>query len=231
MIPPLSPEQQARAQAIIDEALEADPEFARRWYAECAKQSIPPKPRTKQHPDPNDYRVDELTGCWEWLRAKDAKGYGLTSIKHKTKRAHRVYYEMFSGPIAPGAHIDHLCKNRSCVNPEHLEMVSPEENVRRQSNTKLSHAAAAEIRSLASAYTRTELARAYGVTWQAINNVVKGISWREPVERPYPAAPQAAPIPGTAPAQIPPSDAGHFSFPPAPAAPGTIRAPHEGVGE
>jgi len=67
--------------------------------------------------------------CWEWLRSKN-NGYGQYWIDGKSQYIHRVAYELFVGPIINGC-IDHLCRNRSCFNPNHLEVVSLGENVRR----------------------------------------------------------------------------------------------------
>ena len=72
-----------------------------------------------------------ITECWIWLRGKDEKGYPLVSVSGKTRRAHRVLYAKRFGVIPDGMTLDHLCRQRSCVNPDHLEVVTNGENVRR----------------------------------------------------------------------------------------------------
>jgi hypothetical protein len=74
-------------------------------------------------------------GCWEWIGWKNSKGYGQMSIKQKKKPAHRVVYELLVGPIPDGLQLDHLCRNHGCVRPDHLEPVTPRENLIR-GNTK-----------------------------------------------------------------------------------------------
>lgn len=81
---------------------------------------------------PNPYEIDD-NGCWVWLRSRTSAGYG-TAWDPASKRlvtAHRLYYEQARGPIPDGEHIDHLCRNRLCVNPDHLEAVSVTENNQR----------------------------------------------------------------------------------------------------
>ena len=63
-------------------------------------------------------------GCWLWLGALNECGYGL--LRRRT--AHRFAYELMVGPIPSGLVIDHLCNVRSCVNPHHMECVTPSEN-------------------------------------------------------------------------------------------------------
>lgn len=76
----------------------------------------------------------QADGCWLWTGRMNRHGYGQITAhypKDKTYRAHRLAYELYKGPIPEGLHIDHLCCNASCVNPDHLEAVTSEENARR----------------------------------------------------------------------------------------------------
>lgn len=72
--------------------------------------------------------VLKLTDCWIWPFGKQTKGYGVMRTKGVYKLVHRVYYEKVYGVIPKGFDIDHLCRNPSCCNPDHLEAVSHREN-------------------------------------------------------------------------------------------------------
>lgn len=74
------------------------------------------------------------TGCWLWIGYVNKQGYGWVNYgsgKDRFYRAHRIIYELLVRPIPKGLHCDHLCRNRCCVNPLHIEPVTPLENTRR----------------------------------------------------------------------------------------------------
>jgi hypothetical protein len=74
-----------------------------------------------------------LDGCWHWTAAKTYSGYGMFGGGYagKVTTAHRWIYDRVVGPIPAGMVIDHLCRNKSCVNPDHLEAVTQSINLRR----------------------------------------------------------------------------------------------------
>lgn len=70
-------------------------------------------------------------GCWIWIGGIDHEGYGDFSVGQRGVRAHRFAYELYRGKIRKGRVLDHLCRVRHCVNPEHLEVVTKRENAMR----------------------------------------------------------------------------------------------------
>ena len=75
-------------------------------------------------------KVDASGDCWEWTACR-RNGYGRVGWDASIRQAHRVAYELLVGPIPPGLQLDHLCRNPGCVNPDHLEPVTMQENIRR----------------------------------------------------------------------------------------------------
>lgn len=125
------------------------------------------------------------TPCWVWARGIDHKGYAQMSVQGRTRQAYAVFYERAKGPVPAGLQLDHLCSRhggpRSCVNPDHLEPVTPAENVRRGRYVKLTIDAAREIRRLwdTGNYTQRELAGMFGVNRPAISKIVLNQRWAE----------------------------------------------------
>jgi HNH endonuclease len=77
-------------------------------------------------------KVNKTETCWLWTGATTRKGYGLFGVAHSFNRqVHRFSYELLKGAIPPGFTLDHLCSNRACVNPDHLEPVTQRVNVYR----------------------------------------------------------------------------------------------------
>jgi hypothetical protein len=70
--------------------------------------------------------------CWIWWGATLSNGYPKVTMNYRTCLVHRVVYEHYKGSIPEGLQIDHICKNKLCVNPEHLEAVTCLENMRRR---------------------------------------------------------------------------------------------------
>lgn len=75
-------------------------------------------------------KVEKTATCWLWRGGKNNRGYG-TLHGGTDGLSHRIAYELARGPIPQGFHIDHLCRVRDCVNPDHLEAVTCRENLRR----------------------------------------------------------------------------------------------------
>lgn len=69
--------------------------------------------------------------CWNWCGPLNKGGYGLSSIDGKRTLAHRAFWLFDQGPIPDGMDLDHLCRNRNCINPAHMEIVTRSVNLRR----------------------------------------------------------------------------------------------------
>lgn len=83
-------------------------------------------------------------GCWEWTPNLKPNGYGRLQVggrEGKEFYAHRFSYAAFNGPVPGGLQVDHLCRNRACCNPDHLEAVSCRENLMRGQTLTASRAA------------------------------------------------------------------------------------------
>lgn len=99
----------------------------------------------------------QISACWPWAAALDRDGYGTFHVGNKKKLAHRVSYELFLGAVPELAEIDHLCRNRSCVNPLHLQAVSRVVNIMRSQappalNARKTHCASGHEFTYANTY-------------------------------------------------------------------------------
>lgn len=98
------------------------------WYCNGGAGQPRPKVQLRQR---FSSKVDKTDSCWNWTgttQGGSRGGYGQLWADGKMRQAHRVSYELHIGPIPDGLTIDHLCRNTRCVNPEHLEPVTQQEN-------------------------------------------------------------------------------------------------------
>ena len=73
--------------------------------------------------------TDLPTGCWDWPGRRCTGHYGQISMAMKLVMIHRVVYEHLRGPVPDGLELDHQCRNRICANPDHLRLVTREQNI------------------------------------------------------------------------------------------------------
>lgn len=84
-------------------------------------------------------KQDTQPFCWTWKGCLSTKGYAQVRINNRLWTVHRLAYEMLVGPIPPGLVVDHLCRNRACCNPVHLEPVTSRENTLRGEVSRRTH--------------------------------------------------------------------------------------------
>lgn len=134
----------------------------------------------ERKPDYLEMDMGYDTPCWiwqKWIETKGrGKGYGKMSVNNRTKRAHKVYYERHFGvTVESHIHLDHLCKNRACVNPLHLEPVSHRENQDRRSKFDWDKAAA--VRALKGKLSQQKIADQFGISRRYVRDILEGRAW------------------------------------------------------
>ena len=147
------------------------------------------------HPDPVQRfwsYVDRTGpgGCWIWTGTLEPSGYARFRDNYTRTGVHRYAYELLVGQIPDGLQLDHLCKVRHCVNPDHLEQVTGAENTRRREDLRGSaHGCAvlteSDVRSILYELRHhsyhgigVDLAARYGVTKMTISAIKHGRLWK-----------------------------------------------------
>lgn len=115
------------------------------------------------------------SGCWEWQRGRDEKGYGQTQRGGQCQKAHRYVWRQQRGELAPGQQLHHVCGNKACVNPDHLEVLTDYEHRARENRMRLTPDQVVEIRQRAAdGEPLFEIADQYGVSAPHVSRVVSG---------------------------------------------------------
>jgi len=135
----------------------------------------------------------DLGPCWEWMACRTRSGYGHFHVGSRTDgsmrqvRPHRLAYETLIGPIPEGLQSDHLCRNRPCIRPNHIEPVTGSVNCLRSplmgrrgeahGAAKLRAAQIPIIRALRGKVRQVDLGRWYGVSQVLVSRIQRGGCW------------------------------------------------------
>lgn len=126
------------------------------------------------------YEVDS-NGCWVWKMNICSTGYGQVKVNGKNVLAHRYYYSCYNyDELKEDMQIDHLCRVPACVNPSHLQQVTPAVNVRRGNVAKLDEKKVKNIKKLLSNhFSVSKIASIYHVNYVTIYNIKESDTWKD----------------------------------------------------
>lgn len=118
-------------------------------YRGIAPEDMRPLRKARQLPSNTEERFFALVekqprGCWVWT-ASLINGYGSFSVNGRSRRAHRVAYELLVGPLDDNLVIHHTCSNRACVNPKHLQAIDQQNNIAEMLNRRAYERRIAEL--------------------------------------------------------------------------------------
>jgi hypothetical protein len=121
-----------------------------------------------------------MQDCIEWRKGCTTAGYGETFKDGQVVYAHRVAYEDAHGAIPKGMTVHHLCENRRCINPAHMELLRRDDHAGAAGHGKLTYEQAVEIRSLlAKGRLQREVADAFGISGPMVSLISTGRRWPE----------------------------------------------------
>lgn len=167
----------------------------RRWRVHGSTETVLPRGRFGKAPVAERlarWSARSPSGCLEWTGFRDAKGYGRITVDNVACKAHRVAWEVANGrPVPPGMHVRHSCDNPPCIDPAHLSVGTPAQNVAdmdvrgrraarpgaRNPAAKLTREAVRKIRQTSRPVR--ELAAEYKVSTSLIYQVRANTIWKE----------------------------------------------------
>jgi hypothetical protein len=125
-------------------------------------------------------RVKKTKGCWHWCGGKDVNGFGLYrgGRNGKTRRVHRIAYELLVGPIPPGMDVALMCKNRACVNPMHFVLQTPMERGQVKKRVLREVTVRKIMRLRALCWKQKQIATELGVSIYTVRCITQGRSWQ-----------------------------------------------------